>query len=131
MDRMAVMAMRRLVPVGLACFLCLPGPALPGEADVLAVDLIETGQRVYTFNVTVQHADEGWDHYADSWEVLAPDGRVLATRVLLHPHVGEQPFTRSLAGVVIPAGIETVEVRAHDSVHELGGMALTVEIPAP
>lgn len=98
---------------------------------MLAVDLIETGQRVYTFNVTVQHADEGWDHYADSWEVLAPDGRVLATRVLLHPHVGEQPFTRSLTGVEIPTGIEAVEVRAHDSVHELGGITLTVEIPAP
>jgi hypothetical protein len=131
MDRMAGMVMRRLAPVGLACFLCLPGPAPAGEADVLAVDLIETGQRVYTFNVTVQHADEGWDHYADSWEVLAPDGRVLATRVLLHPHVGEQPFTRSLTGVEIPTGIEAVEVRAHDSVHELGGITLTVEIPAP
>ena len=43
--------------------------------------------------VTVQHADTGWDHYADAWEVLAPDGTVLGTRTLLHPHTDEQPFT--------------------------------------
>ena len=123
--------MRQLVFVGFALFLVLPWPASAGNADVLAVDLIETDERVYTFNVTVQHADEGWDHYADRWDVVAPDGRVLASRVLLHPHVDEQPFTRSLAGVEIPAGIERVEVRAHDSVDGLGGATIAIDLPAP
>jgi len=125
------MTVIRLVLVGLAAVLFLPGLVLAGEANVLAVDLIETGERVYTFNVTVQHADEGWDHYADRWDVVAPDGQVLASRVLLHPHVDEQPFTRSLGGIDIPEGVTTVEVRAHDSVHGLGGATLTVELPAP
>lgn len=48
-------------------------------------------------------------------------GEVLATRVLHHPHVGEQPFTRSLSGVAIPAGIQRVRVRARDSVYGFGG----------
>ena len=46
--------------------------------------------------VTLSHPDTGWDHYADGWEVLAADGTRLGLRTLLHPHVTEQPFTRSL-----------------------------------
>ena len=63
-------------------------------------------------NITVRHDDEGWEHYADRWEVVAPDGTVLASRTLYHPHVDEQPFTRSLNGLVIPKGIMRVRVRA-------------------
>lgn len=83
----------------------------------------------YRFDVTLRHADTGWDHYADAWEVLGPDGTVLAKRVLLHPHVDEQPFTRSLAGVKIPAGIARVRIRAHDSVHGYGGREMEVALP--
>ena len=85
--------------------------ALAGEADVIAVDATKEGKDRYSFGVTVRHADEGWKHYADAWEVVAPDGTVLGTRTLYHPHVNEQPFTRSLSGVQVPAG--TREVVAH------------------
>ena len=45
----------------------------------------------WTFSVTVRHNDEGWDHYADIWQVLHPEtGEVLGERVLLHPHDTEQ-----------------------------------------
>ena len=57
------------------------------------------------------------------------DGMVLANRVLLHPHVGEQPFTRSLAGVRLPDGLRRVAIRAHDSVHGYGGVEMTVDLP--
>lgn len=104
-------------------------PAMAGEADVLAVEVTKQGSGVYRFDVTVRHADEGWDHYADNWQVVAPDGIVLATRVLAHPHVGEQPFTRSMSRVAVPPGMRTVAVRAHDSVHGNGGAEVTVELP--
>lgn len=104
------------------------GVARAGEADVAAAEAVEESAGTWRFEVTVAHADEGWDHYADKWEVLAPDGRVLGTRVLLHPHVGEQPFTRSLGGVAIPAEVDRVILRAHDSVHGLGGAEVTVEL---
>ena len=100
-----------------------------GEADVIKVDAARIGLNLYQFDVTVRHDDEGWNHYVDKWEVLAPDDRVLGTRILHHPHVREQPFTRSLSGVEIPEGIERVGIRAHDSVHEYGGKELTVELP--
>ncbi len=48
------------------------------------------------FDVTLSHPDTGWDHYSDDWHVEGARGEVLGLRVLAHPHVTEQPFTRSL-----------------------------------
>ncbi|MFZ0488338.1 MAG: hypothetical protein WAL83_15185 [Arenicellales bacterium] len=103
--------------------------ALAGEADVLKADVTCDSQSVCGFSVTVQHTDEGWDHYADKWEVLSPGGDLIAVRKLLHPHEDEQPFTRSLDDVRIPAGVDEVTIRAHDSVHGYGGKELVVQIP--
>lgn len=100
-----------------------------GEADVLDATATKRGDS-WTFTVTVEHADTGWDHYADRWDVVAPDGTVLGSRTLLHPHVGEQPFTRSLSGVVIPGDVTQVVIRAHDKVHALGGKEFTLVLPA-
>ena len=74
----------------------------------------------YTFSVTVAHAYSGWKHYADKFEVLAADGTVLETRILYHPHVDEQPFTRSLGNVQIPAGVAQVIVLASGNGHKAG-----------
>ena len=76
----------------------------------------------------MRHEDAGWDHYADKWQVIGPDGTVLGERVLLHPHDDEQPFTRSQSGIVIPAGVKNVIVRAHDKRHGWGGAELTLEL---
>ena len=112
----------------IAALLLWNGIAIAGEADVLAVEAAQEAAGTWRFDVTVAHADEGWDHYADKWEVVAPDGTVLGTRVLLHPHETEQPFTRSLGGVAVPEGFDQVILRAHDSVHGLGGAEVTVEL---
>lgn len=104
-------------------------PLLAGEADVVGVKVTKGGPGVYHFETTVRHADTGWKHYADGYEVLAPNGKVLGTRVLAHPHIDEQPFTRSLRNVVIPGGIENVRLRAHDKVHGHGGAEIEVELP--
>ncbi len=123
-------ALRRSLSLG-AIFFCvaLGSAAEAGEADVLSVQIECDYMSVCEFAVRVQHADEGWDHYADRWEVLTEDGRVLATRVLRHPHVREQPFERRLSAVELPAELERVRVRAHDSVHDFGGAELSVDIP--
>jgi hypothetical protein len=116
--------------LGLAAALLLASAAVghAGEADVVDVKASAESGGTWRFDVTVRHADEGWDHYADRWDVLSPDGTVLGTRELLHPHVSEQPFTRSLSGVEIPDGVSEVEIRAHDSVHGLGGETIRVEL---
>ncbi|WP_425040133.1 hypothetical protein [Primorskyibacter sp. S187A] len=71
----------------------------------------------WRIDVTLLHPDTGWDHYADGWEVLDADGNRLGYRKLHHPHVNEQPFTRSLTGISIPAGTTRVFVRGHCNVH--------------
>jgi hypothetical protein len=112
----------------LAAAVMVPAPLIAGEADVLEVRAERTGD-TWRFTVTVAHDDAGWAHYADRWDVLAPDGTLLGSRVLLHPHDNEQPFTRSLGGVAIPAGIREVTIRAHDKIHGLGGKTVTITLP--
>ncbi len=79
-------------------------------------------------SVKASHADSGWEHYADRFEILSPDEKVLGTRVLHHPHVDEQPFTRSLQGLKVPPELKTVLVRGHDNVHGEGEVK-TVDLP--
>ncbi|UCG13351.1 MAG: hypothetical protein JSU72_02360 [Deltaproteobacteria bacterium] len=100
-----------------------------GEAEVITVEVMKLGDSTYQFDVTVSHSDEGWNHYVNKWDVVGSDGTVYGTRTLYHPHVDEQPFTRSLPGVKIPKGITRVTVRAHDSVHEYGGKVVTIVLP--
>ncbi len=100
-----------------------------GEVDVLSAEARRSADGAYRFSVTLRHDDTGWNHYADRWQVLAPDGTVLATRVLLHPHVGEQPFTRSLSGVEITTTITEVVIRGGDSEHGFGGAELHLALP--
>ena len=84
---------------------------------------------IWRFDVTVEHNDEGWDHYADAWDVVDPTTQeVLATRVLLHPHENEQPFTRSLSDIEIVESISAVLVRARCQVHGYGGAEILVDL---
>ncbi len=102
--------------------------SLASDVEIVNVQASQNGG-AWRFDVTLLHADSGWDHYADGWEVLAPDGRSLGMRVLVHPHVNEQPFTRSLGGVVIPDGVTEVVIRARDNVD--GWTAATHSITLP
>ena len=69
----------------------------------------------WRIDVTLQHPDTGWDHYADGWEVLDKKGKRLGYRELMHPHVEEQLFTRSLVNVMLPDGIREIFIRARCS----------------
>jgi hypothetical protein len=119
----------KLICIFFVCLLFMTTAACAGEADVIEVTVRRISGDTHNFDVTVRHTDEGWKHYADKWDLTAPDGTVLATRTLAHPHVDEQPFTRSLSGVKIPENIDRVTVRAHDLVHGYGGKTVTVAIP--
>lgn len=85
----------------------------------------ETGWR---FSVTLAHPDTGWDHYADGWRVETAEGAVLGTRELAHPHVTEQPFTRSLGGVTIPETLDQVVIRARCNIDGWSGETFTLSL---
>lgn len=87
--------------------------AKASEIEIVNVVLSEQSG-TWRADVTLNHADTGWDHYADGWRLVDEQGNVLGNRVLYHPHVNEQPFTRSLGGINIPASKKIIFVEAHD-----------------
>jgi len=98
------------------------------EVEVVDVKADQSSDKSWRFSVTLKHADEGWNHYANEWQIIAPDNKILGTRTLYHPHVNEQPFTRSLDGVKIPDDIKTVRVIAKDTVHGLSTKAVQLDL---
>lgn len=87
-------------------------------AHVVSAVATEESAGVYTFDTTVASTETGEDKYADEWRVVTTEGNItiLGLRELGHPHVDEQPFTRGLKGVAIPANVASVVVEANDSV---------------
>ncbi|MEO0618591.1 MAG: hypothetical protein AAFZ01_04860 [Pseudomonadota bacterium] len=104
-------------------------PASAGEVEIVTAEAKPEANGRFTVSVTLKHGDEGWDHYANAWDVVDAKGTVLGKRTLYHPHVEEQPFTRSLSGVTIPADVTTVTVRAYDSVHGRSKVTYDVTLP--
>lgn len=107
------------------------------DANVIEVRAMQGGSGNWTFHVTVSHPDTGWDDYCDGWNVVTDAGEVLKrnskdpfTRLLLHPHENEQPFTRSQSGLRVPEGVKSVTVRAHDIVDGFGGQEITLDLAA-
>ncbi len=96
--------------------------------DVLSVELTDAGDRTFTVAVTLSSPYDSPERYADAWRVLSDDGTVLGVRELLHDHANEQPFTRTLSGVSIPADVDEVTVQGRDQVSGWGGATLTVGV---
>lgn len=109
--------MMRTTMTWLGGSLLLAGAAQAGEVSIEMAQFRNLSAGVWHVDVTLRHADDGWDHYADEWRVVDASGAVLGSRVLWHPHVNEQPFTRGLGGIRIPPSTTTVFIEAHDKVH--------------
>jgi hypothetical protein len=98
--------------------------ALPatGFADVVSVK-VSGVSGAYQFAVTVRSPDTGCSRYANWWEVVSEDGRLLYRRVLAHSHVDEQPFVRA-GGPVTVAASTVVIVRSHLHPSGYGGIVM-------
>lgn len=111
----------------LFCIALSAGPALAEAPRIIAVEASRAGMG-WRIDVTLSHSDTGWDHYADSWEVLDADGNRLGIRKLMHPHVTEQPFSRSLFDVMVPDGTREVYIRARCSISGWGKDTVAVRL---
>lgn len=103
-------------------------PTYANQAQVVEAKINAVGSNQYRIDVTLRHADTGWDHYANAWLVYDEKGNLLGERILHHPHVNEQPFTRSLT-LTIPARVKIITIRAKDSVHGLNEQAFELAMP--
>jgi hypothetical protein len=116
--------------IGALLSLAPPGPrAQQRFPDVLAVKVEPRGVDRFDFDVTISSPYDTPQRYADAFRVSGRDGRVHGERTLLHDHANEQPFTRDLHGVIIPAGVRTVVVQARDRIHGYGGKTVEVSLP--
>nr|WP_137701802.1 hypothetical protein [Marimonas lutisalis] len=95
--------------------------------EILSVETSRVGMG-WRIDVTLQHPDTGWDHYADGWEVVDEAGNRLGFRELMHPHVNEQPFTRSLINLMLPDGMRRVYIRARCSKTGWGDERIAVDL---
>jgi hypothetical protein len=107
----------------------LGGQALADPPKIEDVSARQAADGSWRFEVTISHPDTGWDHYADGWRVLDMAGNELGMRTLAHPHVEEQPFTRSLSGVQIPPGTTQVQVQARETPDGWNPATTTVALP--
>ncbi len=96
--------------------------------DVLAATATMSGEGTWLFSATVSSPYDSPGRYADAWRVLAPNGTELGLRELAHDHASEQPFTRTLSGVVVPSGVDVVTVEGRDQVNGWGGATVEVEL---
>jgi hypothetical protein len=98
-----------------------------GMADVIDVDVRYNGDNNFQIITTLAHADTGWQHYANEWQILDESGKIIGRRVLHHPHGNEQPFSRSHT-LDIPISVNIITIRGIDSVHGIGGGELSIKL---
>jgi hypothetical protein len=96
--------------------------------DVVAVETDRDVDGSYRFDVTISSPYDSPERYADAWRVVGPDGTEYGLRILLHDHANDQPFTRSLSGVEIPDGIDSVTVEGRDLINGWGGAIIEVDL---
>ena len=113
-----------VMAAGLLAF--APAMLSASPSDILKVVFTRSGGE-WRVDVTIRHADTGWQHYTNVWVVETLDGKQLGKRVLFHPHVGEQPFTRS-DSVKVPAGVTKVRVRAGDKPNGMSSNTVVVDL---
>jgi hypothetical protein len=123
---MAIHRLLRLAGV-LLCLTGMEGQAVAGDVEIVHTQFVSQGN-TWQVHTTLRHGDTGWEHYADVWRVVTEAGDVLGTRTLLHPHVNEQPFTRSEGGITIPKDTHIVYVEAHDKEHGWSPQRVQVDL---
>lgn len=97
--------------------------------DVIDVRVHARSDNRFDFGAMISSPYDTPQRYADASRVMSTEGVAFGTRTLFHAHASEQPFTRDLHGVAIPAWINTVVIQARDKKYGYGGKTLHVTLP--
>lgn len=105
--------------------------ASPQFPDIISAEVTSEREGTYAVAVTVSSPYDSPDRYADGWRVLGPDGTVLCEHTLTHDHAGEQPFTRTQTGLMVPGDVTEVTVEGRDRQSGYGGETVTADVLPP
>jgi hypothetical protein len=111
-----------------ASLLLLSAPAFADAPDVVSAKVAQDGGR-WTVTVVLSHEDTGWDHFADGFAVLLPDGTKIGYGELSHPHTGQDTFSASLTGLRIPDGTPFVLIRTRCNLVGWAAESVPVDLP--
>lgn len=121
-----VLTLLGLILLGVAVPFLNPASVSASPTEIVKAVFVRSGGS-WEVSVTLRHADTGWEHYANVWILADTDGNGLGRRELLHPHVSEQPFTRSVR-VTLPAGMTKVLVRAGEKPNGINSNIVVVDL---
>ena len=79
-------------------------------------------------DVTLEHPDSGWDHYADGWEVLDADGNRLGYRGCITRMSTSSPLPARSPISTCPTARAKIHIRAHCSVDGWGEETFRIDI---
>ncbi len=119
--------MKKLLLMAIALF---ASPLYANNVEIVKVKLSKYAGS-WRADVTLRHADTGWNHYADAWRLVNEQGEEIGKRTLYHPHVNEQPFTRSLSNFHIPEKTKIIYVEAHDKKHGWSSDRVKIDLTRP
>lgn len=97
--------------------------------DVVDAEL-EPTDGTWRLSATLSSPYDTPERYADAFRAVAEDGTVLGVRELAHDHANEQPFTRSLTELEIPADVTRITVEGRDRTHGWGGATVELAVPS-
>jgi hypothetical protein len=103
--------------------------AIQRYPDVLHAKITAKTAVSFDFDVTISSPYDTPQRYADAFRVLGKGQQVYGERILVHDHQTEQPFTRDLYNVTIPAGVKTVQIQGRDQQYGYGGKSIEVALP--
>ena len=79
---------------------CLSTITIAQEVRITSVDIQgKYGQDVYNVRIGIASPDTGCEQYANWWEIVTLEGKLVYRRILSHSHVNEQPFIRGASKV--------------------------------
>lgn len=97
--------------------------------DVLQVSIKARSADRFDFDVTMSSPYDTPQRYADAFRIVGPSGEIYGERILVHDHADEQPFTRELYNVAIPAGVKIVTIQGRDQKSGYGGKTQQATLP--